>query len=108
MAAAELKYRIDIYTVAQVQNSRGTLEDSYTLFASVRASRKYLSSSKSLVADRLGEISILSMEFGIRYLPGFSYDHIIEFEGEKYTIIQIENLQRRGGHRIIAKKSNEK
>ena len=104
MLTASLKHKIIIEERTESADTLGSVTYTWATLANRRASVRHTGGSKDFESDLGESVNDFRVVFQFRYLEGLNYDCRIKLEGEIYTILDIEKLRRREGHKVVAER----
>lgn len=94
MRAGNLRHKIKILKEEAVKNSTGETETkSLVLVGVIKAGLLNSSVNNDFVAS--GQISPFVKTFQIRFIDWLDMSHVIEFQGQTYRILNIDNVNGR-------------
>lgn len=99
--SGDLDRRITIEDVTRGQSGTGQPVETWSVFATVWASKRDLRGREYFEAR--ADQAEVTTEFKIRPLTGLKREMRIQYDGETYDIMHIAELGRREGHMILAR-----
>lgn len=85
--SGELRYRINIYSIARTKNEYGEEERTLSPYRSVRAARKFIGGTTKEIDNQMAATQ--TVDFKIRYDKNVEEEMVIIYDGRKYQTTYI-------------------
>lgn len=99
--AGSLDSRVTIYGATMTRSSTGVEKSTFAPIATVWAARKSLNLRETTRMAGLTEAA--ERKFEIRYRPGITTAHQIEFAEQRYAIVAVDELGNREGLALLVR-----